>query len=158
MSADLELAVEAHKAAKQRHEHLTRTLADFRSELATLEEADGAERKEAARLLLLTGEAVHSATASDRIARIAALRAALSESDPLLREAALAEQDAWKAVQAAQSHERLTQFNTAAEKFAPAKARFAAVLTAWAEYRGLQPGHVEAVFSDLMFNRREVLT
>jgi hypothetical protein len=157
MNADLEHVVEAHKAAKVRHDRLTQTLADFRTELAALEALDSAERRDAARTLLLTGESVHSATAGDRIARIAAIKAALAESDALLREAALAESDAWKAVQTIQHAERLTRFNAAAEKFAPAKAKFGALLTAWADYRGLPANHVEALISDLMFNRREVL-
>ena len=157
MNADLEHVVEAHKAAKVRHDRLTQTLADFREELATLEALDSAERREAARRLLMTGESVHSATAGDRIARIAAIKAALAESDALLREAAMDEQAAWKAVQAARSLERLSRFNAAAEKFAPAKARFAAVLAAWADYRGLNPSHVEAVFGDLVFNQRDIL-
>lgn len=157
MNADLEQAIADHQTAKARHDRLTQTLADFREELATLEALDSAERREAARRLLMTGESVHSATAGDRIARIAAIKAALAESDALLREAALAESDAWKAVQASLHGMRLEAFNAAAAAFQPVKAAFAALLTAWAEYRGLNPCHVEAVFSDLMFNQRDVL-
>ncbi len=159
MSAvDLEQAIAAHQTAKADRERLTQTLAAFRAELATLTETDAAERRFAARRLLMTGESEQSAATAERIARIEAIRGALAESDGLLRNAALAEQDAWKAVQACQHGERLTRFNAAADAFQPVKAAFAGVLTAWADYRGLPAAHVEAVFSDLMFNRREVLT
>ena len=154
----LELAVEAHKQARHHRETLTQTLTNFRAELETLTETDAAEKRVAARHLLMTGESELSPAAGERIARMAAIRDALDESDALLRNAALAEQDAWRAVQAEQSGERFARFNAAAEKFAPAKAKFAALLAAWADYRGMPVAHVEAVFSDLMFSRRDVLT
>ena len=158
MTTDLEQAIEAHKAAKADREHLTETLATFRAELATLTETDAAEKRVAARRLLTTGESELSPAASERIARMAAIKAALAESDGLLRNAALAEMDAWRAVQAEQSGERFARFNAAAERFAPAKAKFAAVLATWADYRGMPAAHIEAVFSDLLFSRRDVLT
>ena len=157
MNADLEGAIADHQTAKTDRERLTRTLAAFRAELATLTEIDAAEKRFAARRLLMTGESEQSAAAGERVARIEAIKAALSESDALLREATLTETDAWKAVQTIQHAERLTRFNAAAEKFAPAKAKFGALLTAWADYRGLPANHVEALLNDLLFNRREVL-
>lgn len=159
MSAvDLEQAIAAHQTAKADREKLIQTLASFRAELAALETSLAMEQRGAARRLLMTGEADLSPETAGLLARIDAIKTALGESDALLREADQAEREAWRAVQACQHGERLTRFNTAADAFQPVKAAFAGVLATWAEYRGLPANHVEAVFSDLMFNRREVLT
>lgn len=157
MNADLEGAISDHQTAKADREKLIQTLAAFRAELATLETNVAMEQRGAARRLLLTGEADLSAETAGLLARIDAIKMALGEADALLREADQAEREAWRKVQERLHGERLEAFNAAAAAFQPVKGAFAGVLSAWAEYRGLNPCHVEAVFSDLMFNQRDVL-
>jgi len=158
MTTDLEQAIAAHQTAKADRERLTETLATFRAELATLETNLSLEKRGAARRLLLTGEADLSPETAGLLARIDAIKAALGESDALLREADQAEREAWRTVQSCRSGVLFEKFEAAADAFQPVKAAFAGVLATWADYRGLPAAHVEAVFSDLLFNRREVLT